>query len=77
MLPRSENRPRHSRTYKRDSNPVILRWIAGFFVRQDFAFSILHCQKVTEYDRRSLSLYGGCSFLQIRRRTSQSDFDRF
>jgi len=25
---------------------------------------------VTEYDRRSLPLYGGRSFLQIRRRTS-------
>lgn len=24
MLPRSEYRPRHSRSYKRDSNPVIL-----------------------------------------------------
>jgi DNA-directed RNA polymerase specialized sigma subunit, sigma24 homolog len=27
---------------------------------------------VTEYDRRSLPLYGGCSFLQIRRRTGLS-----
>ena len=36
MLPRSEYRPRHSRSYKRDSNPVILRWIAGFFYSTGF-----------------------------------------
>lgn len=41
-----------------------------FPIRQDFAFSILLRQMVTEYDRRSLPLYGGRSFLQIRRRTS-------
>lgn len=40
MLPRSENRPRHSRTYKRDSKPVILRWIAGFF--RSTGFCIFH-----------------------------------
>ena len=42
----------------------------GFSIRQDFAFSILLRQMVTEYDRRRLPLYGGRSFLQIRRRTS-------
>lgn len=36
MLPRSEYRPRHSRSYKRDLNPVILRWIAGFFYSTGF-----------------------------------------
>ena len=36
MLPRSEYRPRHSRSYKRDLNPVILRWIAGFFLSTGF-----------------------------------------
>ncbi len=40
MLPRSEYRPRHSRSYKRDSNPVILRWIAGFF--HSTGFCIFH-----------------------------------
>lgn len=39
MLPRSEYRPRHSRSYKRDSNPVILRWIAGFFHSTGFGIS--------------------------------------
>ena len=40
MLPRSEYRPRHSRSYKRDLNPVILRWIAGFF--HSTGFCIFH-----------------------------------
>lgn len=40
MLPRLEYRPRHSRSYKRDSNPVILRWIAGFF--HSTGFYIFH-----------------------------------
>ena len=39
MLPRSEYRPRHSRSYKRDLNPVILRWIAGFFHSTGFCIS--------------------------------------
>lgn len=40
MLPRSEYRPRHSRSYKRDLNPVIQRWIAGFF--HSTGFCIFH-----------------------------------
>ena len=39
MLPRSEYRPRHSRSYKRDSNPVILHWITGFFYSTGFCIS--------------------------------------
>lgn len=70
MLPRSKYRPRQSRSCRRYSNPVILHWITGFSIRQDFAFPLLFCQKLAEYDRRSLPLYGGRSFLHIRRRTS-------
>ena len=44
--------------------------LRGFSIRQDFAFSILLRQMMTEYDRRSLPLHGGRSFLHIRRRTS-------
>lgn len=40
MLPRSEYRPRHSRSYKRDLNPVILRWIAGFFHSTNYGISL-------------------------------------
>ena len=70
MLPRSEYRPRHSRSYKRDLNPVILRWIAGFF--HSTGFCIFHSAP-SDGDgirQRRLPLYGGRSFLQIRRRTS-------
>ena len=40
MLQRSEYRPRHSRSYKRDLNHEIPHWIAGLF--HSTGFSIFH-----------------------------------
>ena len=72
MLPRSEYRPRHSRSYKRDLNPVILRWIAGFF--HSTGFCIFHSAPSDGDGIRQAQLTAvrWALFLQIRRRTSLS-----